>query len=150
MSHSLACVYLHLVFATKNRKPFLADKDFRAAVHEYLGGVSKRLGCEPIRVGGYEEHVHLLAKMVRVLPIADWVKELKRASSIWIRRKPGFASFQWQEGYGVFSVGRKEVAKVSFYIGRQDKHHQITGFQEELEDALKEHGIEYDEKNLWE
>ena len=82
MPQSLAAVYLHLVFSTKDRFPFLNDESLRRRLHEYLGGVTKTLDCPPLRVGGVEDHVHLLVRFGRTVSIADWVKEVKRVSSI--------------------------------------------------------------------
>lgn len=90
MPQSLSCVSLHLVFSTKNRQPFLRDPILRQEMHAYLGRTSKTLECPPLIVGGVEDHVHLLGRMSRTITQADWVKELKRVSSIWIKqRDPG-------------------------------------------------------------
>ncbi len=113
MPQSLSAVYLHVVFSTKGRIPFLKDKAIRSETHAYLSGISKKLDCPTILTGGVEDHVHLLARQSRTISQADWVKELKRASSIWIKeRHPGFKEFAWQAGYGVFSVSRSNVEKV--------------------------------------
>ena|SRR5688572_4424141 len=83
MPQSLSAVYIHLVFSTKERRPFLLDLEIRAAMHSYLGGISKQLGCAPIVTGGMEDHVHLLARMSRTITQAEWVKKLKRVSNLW-------------------------------------------------------------------
>ena len=85
MPQSLSAVYIHLVFSTKDRRPFLRDQPVREALHSYLGGVSKQLDCAPILVGGVEDHVHLLARFGRTLTQAKWVKELKRVSNFWLK-----------------------------------------------------------------
>ena len=79
-------------------------------MHAWLGAASRELGCTPIVVGGVEDHVHILARHVRTLSQADWVKELKRTSTIWI--KPRSADFGWQSGYGVFSVSASNLERV--------------------------------------
>ena len=84
MPQSLSAVYTHLVFSTKERRPFLRDRQLRESVHAYLGEVSKRLECPPILVGGVEDHVHLLARFGRTITQSEWVKELKRVSNEWI------------------------------------------------------------------
>jgi len=81
MPQSLSAVYIHLVFSTKDRRPFLRDPALRAAFHSYLGGVSKKLDCPPLQVGGVEDHVHLLARFGRTVTQADWVKEMKRVTN---------------------------------------------------------------------
>src|SRR6516162_7252524 len=102
---SLSVVYLHLVFSTKDRQPFLRDPGIRAEMHKWLGSASGQLQCPSVIVGGVEDHVHILSRLGRTITQADWVKELKRTSSLWIKqRDPRLSEFTWQAGYGVFSV----------------------------------------------
>jgi putative transposase len=82
MPQSLSAVYIHLVFSTKERRPVLRDENMRSALHAYLGGISKRLGCPPLITGGTEDHVHLLGRFGRTITQAEWVKELKRVSNL--------------------------------------------------------------------
>ena len=150
MPQSLSAVYFHWVFSTKNRRPFLHDKSARESLHAYLGGISKTLECAPIRVGGVEDHVHMLARFGRTLSIAEWVKELKRVSLIWLHERPGIdAAFQWQSGYGVFSVSYSNLDRVVDYIDRQEEHHRKMTFQDELRSLFRKHHIEFDEKYMW-
>src|SRR6266480_1559279 len=110
MPQSLAAVYIHGVFSTKIRRPFLRDLNMRSEVHSYLGGISKKLGCPSLEVGGVEDHVHLIVRFSRTITIADWIKELKRVSSNWLKtRFPGFDDFEWQGGYATFSVSRSKL-----------------------------------------
>src|SRR2546428_2301871 len=104
MAQSLAKILLHLVFSTKERRPFLRDKLLREELHRYLGGILAHLDCQPLIIGGVEDHVHLLFTHSRTATVADVVKELKRGSSVWLKTKsPELADFAWQNGYGVFS-----------------------------------------------
>ncbi len=138
MPQSLSVVYIHLVFSTKERRPFLRDPKLRQSVHAYLGEVSKRLDCAPIVVGGVEDHVHLLARFGRTITQAQWVKELKRVSNEWIQNQ-GIADFQWQSGYAAFSVSQSNLDDVKDYIVRQEEHHQKRNFQDELRALLRKH-----------
>ena len=150
MPQPLSAVYLHLVFSIKERRPFLKDQILRSECHAYLGGISKKLDCPVILVGGVEDHVHILARESRSIAQADWVKELKRASSLWIKeRDPAAKEFAWQAGYGVFSVSFSHLEKVTEYIARQEEHHRVRSFQDELRAMLAKHRIEWDEKYLW-
>ncbi|MBN1867772.1 transposase [Candidatus Sumerlaeota bacterium] len=150
MPQSLAAVYLHLVFSTKNRTPLLRERPFREHAHEYLGGVSKTLGCPPIRVGGTEDHVHILSRLGRTITIANWVKEVKRISSIWVDEQDiGVPDFHWQAGYGAFSVGHRELDRIVGYVQGQEEHHRTVSFQDELRRLLREHDLEFDEEHLW-
>jgi putative transposase len=150
MPQSLSAVYIHLVFSTKDRRPLLRDKSARDALHSYLGGVSKQLDCPPILVGGVEDHVHLLARFGRTLTQAEWVKELKRVSNLWLKeRGRDYAGFEWQRGYADFSVSQSNLESVKQYIAGQEEHHRKIGFQDELRALLRKHEIEWDEKYVW-
>ena len=148
MPQSLASAYLHLVFSTKERRPFLRDPGLRGNAFEFIAGASKKLDCPVLRVGGIEDHVHILARLGRTISIADWVKEVKRVSSQWIQ-KNGAQGFQWQSGYGVFSVSQSNVDEVTTYVERQEDHHRKMTFQDELRALLRRHHLNFDEQYLW-
>ena len=150
MPQSLSAVYIHLVFSTKERRPFLKDLDTREALHAYLGGISKTLECPPIIVGGIEDHVHLLARFGRTITQAEWVKELKRVSNLWLKEQARtYADFQWQGGYSGFSVSQSNLERVKRYIANQEEHHRKLDFQDELRALLRKHSVEWDERYLW-
>ena len=150
MPQSLSAVYIHLVFSTKDRRPFLRDRDKRAELHAYLGGISKTLKCPTLIVGGVEDHVHLLARFARTITQAEWVKELKRVSSLWLKEQgPAFNDFHWQGGYADFSVSKSNLDQVIEYIANQELHHQKISFQDELRQLLRKHEIEWDERYVW-
>ncbi|MFH0980219.1 MAG: transposase [Planctomycetota bacterium] len=150
MPQSLSAVYIHLDFSTKERRPFLRDKPTRDALHAYLGGISKQLECPPIRVGGVEDHVHILARLGRTIAQAEWVKELKRVSNLWLKEQGReYGDFQWQGGYADFSVSRSNLEQVTEYIARQEEHHRKMTFQDELRMLLNKHQIEFDERYVW-
>ncbi|MEQ8209716.1 MAG: IS200/IS605 family transposase [Lacipirellulaceae bacterium] len=150
MPQSLANVAIHLVFSTKDRQPFLADEQLRDAMHRQLGGASKTLSCSPMIVGGVEDHVHLLARLDRTITIAEWVKELKRVTSLWIKENyPQQAGFQWQSGYGAFSVSQSETPRVKRYIENQEEHHRERDFKTEFRLLLERHEVPYDERYVW-
>ena len=103
MPQSLAQIYLHLVFSTKDRRPFLLDPGLREEAHKFLGGTCKQLDCPILRVGGVEDHVHILCRLGRTISVSDLVKELKRESSKWVKKKDlALNDFHWQNGYGAF------------------------------------------------
>ena len=150
MPQSLSAVYIHLVFSTKDRRPFLRDPALRAALHSYLGGVSKKLDCPPLQVGGVEDHVHLLARFGRTVTQADWVKEMKRVTNGWLKDYGrDFADFEWQGGYADFSVSQSNLEQVKQYIAGQEEHHRKVSFQDEVRALLRRHEIEWDEKYVW-
>ena len=108
MPQSLSKVYIHTVFSTKNREPFLADEALREELHAYMGGIAKQLECYPVRVGGTADHVHLLTTLARTKMISELVKEVKRVSSVWLHEK-GISGFKWQAGYASFSVSQSNL-----------------------------------------
>jgi putative transposase len=150
MPQSLAQIYLHLVFSTKDRRPFLQDLLVREEMHHYLGGTSNKLGCPVLRVGGVADHVHILCRLGRTITIADLVKELKRDSSQWAKSMtPELRDFYWQNGYGAFSVSPGHVEDLRAYIANQDEHHRQESFQEEFRRLLTKYGLEWDERYVW-
>jgi REP element-mobilizing transposase RayT len=150
MPQSLSAVYIHLVFSTKERRAFLRDKSVRDALHAYLGGITKQLECPPIRIGGVEDHVHVLARFGRTITQAEWVKELKRVSNLWLKDQGReWADFQRRGGYAGFSVSPSNLEQVKEYIGRQEEHHRDRTFQDELRALLRKHNIEFDERYVW-
>jgi putative transposase len=149
MPQSLAQIYVHLVFSTKDRMPYLQEKRIREELHDYLGGTCNELGCPIIRVGGTPDHVHLLCRLGRTLSVAQLIMELKRESSKWTKLK-GLADFYWQNGYGAFSVSPSHVNALCSYIETQEEHHKTETFQEEFRRLLKKYGLEWDERYVWE
>jgi len=150
MPQSLSVVYLHLVFSTKDRRPFLRKQKLRATLHAYLGEVSKRLDCPPILVGGIEDHVHILARFARTITQAEWVKEVKRVSNQWLKEQGmDYAGFEWQAGYADFSVSQSNLEQVKEYIARQEEHHRKMTFQDELRTLLRKHQAELAERYVW-
>lgn len=150
MPQSHGAIYLHAVFSTKHRYPFLADSRLRARVHAYLAEVSNTLNCQALAVGGVADHVHALSRLSRTSTTADWVKEMKRASSLWIKREvPELTDFAWQIGYGAFSVSHRLLDATVRYIAQQEDHHRDHSFQEEYRVLLTRHGVPWNEQYVW-
>ncbi|MCP5525003.1 MAG: IS200/IS605 family transposase [Verrucomicrobiales bacterium] len=150
MPQSLSVVYLHLIFSTKDRRPCFRDPTLRQSLHRYIGAVSKRIDCPSIQVGGVEDHVHVLARVGRTITQAEWVKELKRVSNQWLKAQGAeHANFAWQGGYAVFSVSQSNLERVRAYVARQEEHHRKLSFQDELRALLRRHGVEWDERHVW-
>jgi REP element-mobilizing transposase RayT len=150
MSQSLVQIYLHLVFSTKNRTPFLTDPTIRGEVHKSLGGLCNKLDCPVLCVGGVADHVHILCRFGKAIEVKELFKELKRESSQWIKTmSPDLSEFYWQVGYGAFSVSPSHIEDLRRYIANQEEHHKTETFQEEFLRLLKKYGVEYDERYLW-
>jgi REP element-mobilizing transposase RayT len=150
MPQSLSAVYLHLVFSTKERRPLFADADLRIRLHEYIGAVSRELDCPPLQIGGIADHVHLLVRHGREVTQSELVKEVKRVSSRWLKAQgAAFKDFEWQGGYAVFSVSPSNLDRVRDYVANQEQHHRRFDYQSELRTLLRRHGLEWNEKFLW-
>jgi REP element-mobilizing transposase RayT len=149
MPQSLDCVLVHLVFSTKDRAPCL-DATVRPALHAYLATIARDAGCVCPRVGGVADHVHLAVRLPRTISVADLVRLLKAHSSRWLKTLSAeLRGFAWQRGYGVFSVGPRNVDALVAYIDAQEEHHRTRSFQDEFRALLAAYGVEYDERYVW-
>ena len=147
MPSTYLSLHYHLVFGTKNREPLIAP-EWRARLHDYLGGTIRGLDGFPEGVGGVADHVHLLIGLKATRCLADILRELKKASSAWVHEEIGLRSFAWQEGYAAFTVSATSRDAVRHYIANQAEHHRAKTFREELVVMLNKAGIEYDPKYL--
>jgi REP element-mobilizing transposase RayT len=149
MAQSLASLHIHLVFSTKNRETFLSE-NIRSDLHAYMATVLKNLGCPALLINSMEDHVHILFDLGRTVAISTAVEEVKKTSSKWIKTKGTSVSmFAWQAGYGAFAVSESNVAEVRAYIANQGELHRQRSFQEEYRSFLDRHGIDYDERYVW-
>lgn len=147
MPQSLSKVYIHIVFSTKNRYPYLSDKKIRKELHSYLGGILKELECPVLTIGGVADHVHVLCMLSKNISISKIIGDIKRSSSKWVKTKSvSLSKFAWQNGYGVFSVGQSEIERVKTYILNQEEHHSKKSFQDELRALFRKYEVKYDEK----
>ncbi len=150
MPQSLAKVLVHIVFSTKHRFPFLTDPATRREMHAYLGGTLNALDCHVLVVGGIADHVHILCSLSRKRSIADIMKELKGQSSKWVKTRGRLMNkFEWQRGYGIFSVNAVGAPELCRYIAGQEEHHRMKSFQVEYRLMLEKYQMEYDERYVW-
>ena len=150
MSQSISRVWLHIIFSTKERYPFLKGVALRKEVFAYLSEVCRRLESPAALTGGEKEHVHVLCCQSKNISTSRLVGELKRESSNRIKTKGGILSkFYWQSGYGAFSVSHSQVATVKEYIRNQEEHHRQKSFKEEYRAFLDRYEIPYDEHYVW-
>ena len=149
MSQSLSKVILHIIFSTKNREPWL-ESDVRPRMHAYLATVCRDLGAELVRVGGVADHVHIVTTLPRTVSQAQLVEEIKKASSKWIKTLDArYRGFFWQRGYGAFSVSPSQLDTLVQYVEAQQEHHRTRTFQEEYRELLRRHGVDFDERYVW-
>ena len=149
MSQSISNVYIHIVFSTKNRHNLITD-EIKNELFDYLGGTCKHLECNPIKVGGYKNHVHILCVLSKKITLVTLLEEVKKSSSKWIKTKGAeFSKFYWQDGYSVFSVNPSQISIVSNYISNQQEHHRTKSFEEECMAFFKKYKIDFDERYVW-
>ncbi len=142
--HSFVSCLLHVVFSTKQRQAFIAP-DLQEKLWPYLGGIARNNKMKALRIGGTRDHLHILLSLPATIEIAKAVQLLKGNSSKWIHDTfPNQQTFEWQAGYGAFSIGVSGVSDTVAYIDNQAAHHKRLTFQEELEAILKKHGIQYE------
>lgn len=146
--HSFVNCLIHCVWATKERRAFI-KVDLQQRLWPYLGGVARENGMKALVVGGTEDHVHALLSIPSTLSVSKCVQLLKGNSSKWIHDTfKEHGGFEWQEGYGAFSIGISGVEDTTRYIQGQAEHHRTMSFKEELEAFLKKHGMQYAERDL--
>ena len=147
MPSTLLSLHFHIVFSTKERRRVIADP-WRDELHAYIGGIIKDMNAIPEAVGGPGDHVHVLAGLRATHTLADVLRQMKRGSSEWLHHHR-VRQFQWQEGYGAFTVSPSQVSKVKRYIADQVKHHRQKTFEEEYLELLRLGEIEFDQRYLW-
>lgn len=149
MAQSLAQIYIHTVFSTKERIPTI-ERSLQPQLYAYMAEILAAIGCNAVEIGGTADHVHVLHTLSRTISIAEVVEEIKRSTSKWMKRKgAGFGKFSWQDGYGAFSVSASVVHRVRAYIVDQETHHQARTFQDEFRSFLRKHKVAYDERYVW-
>ena len=149
MPQSLVKNYIHLIYSTKHRQHLL-DEIIQPEMFRYIAGICNNLGCFPVQIGGYTNHIHALFLLSKKMALMKVVEEIKSHSSGWIKSKgEAYQNFYWQNGYGAFSVNPSEVDIVVEYIRNQKQHHQQVQFEEEFRKVLKKYSVEYDERYVW-
>ncbi len=148
MSHTYTNLLTHVIFSTKDRAPLIT-----ASLHDdllaYTGGIVREISGTLRAANARPDHVHLLCSLPPTLATSDALRLIKTNSSRWVHRERALPGFDWQAGYGAFSVSHSMAPSVIRYIGDQEKHHRRVTFQEELIAFLKKNGVRYDERFIW-
>lgn len=147
MPHTYTNLLFHIVFSTKDRIPFIKS-DLEERLYEYIGGTIRGLGAICLEIGGVEDHIHILVKLKPTLNISKFLEKLKPSVTKWARSII-HPKFEWQDGYGAFSIGESQIPAVRKYIRNQKEHHKKQSFEDEFKSMLTQAGIEFDEKYLW-
>jgi REP element-mobilizing transposase RayT len=149
MANTYTALHYHFVFSTKNRHPWITP-DIEERVWEFLGGIVRANKMKPLRTGGIDDHIHMLLGAPPTIAPSKIAQLVKGGSSAWIHTTfPALAEFRWQDGYGAFTVSKSAIPDVTTYVAHQRQHHRAMTFQDEYRALLARHGIEYDERYVW-
>jgi len=149
MPQSLAKLYVHLVYSTRNRERVITEA-IREELHRYTCGILQEWDSPAIVVNSVEDHLHVLFVLSKNHSVSEIVEQVQKGSSKWIKTKGAvFAQFHWQNGYAAFSVSQSAVAEVVRYIEGQEEHHRVKTFQEELREFFKQYEVKHDERYVW-
>ena len=150
MPQSLAQIYLHIVFSTKERRPFLNTPPVLLEAFRLLGGICNNHDCPVLQVGGTADHMHILCRLGRTTSVSELVRELKRESSQTLKAKSHeLGDFFWQNGYSAFSVSPGHVEALLAYIANQEENHKQETFQDEFRRLLTKYALQWDERYVW-
>ena len=151
MPQSLAKVLVHIVYSTKDRRPWLKPEALRQELYSYMATILRdNVDSPALIIGGVEDHIHALCLLSRKFAIMDVIQESKTETTKWIKKQgPQFADFHWQSGYGIFSVSESNAGRVNAYIAGQAEHHQKRSYQDEFRELCRRHAIKIDERYVW-
>lgn len=139
----------HVVFSTKHRYKAI-QREFEKKLYEYIGGLVRAQNGHLIEIGGIEDHVHLLLNLSPTKPVSDAIRDLKASTSKWSNQLCNGPRFEWQKGYGAFTVSYSQIETVRHYIQNQREHHKAKSFESEYIALLNNHGIVFEKKYLFE
>ena len=144
MPHSYVSSFVHYIFSTKERFPFI-DDELESRLWPYIGGIARENKIKAVAVGGTTDHVHTLLSLPATLSVAKAIQLIKGGSSKWIHDQiPRHRKFAWQDGYGAFCVSASQLNTVIRYIDNQKEHHRKRSFEEEFLEFLDRYGVPYD------
>ena len=141
-------IFYQIVFGTKNREMTISEAHCEE-LYRYIWGIVKNSNCKLYRINGVADHIHIFSDLHPSLSLADYVKNIKVSSSIWMKENDKFPDFNgWQDGYGAFTYSVREKDMIINYIKDQKNHHRTESFYDEYKRLLLENGIEFNEKYL--
>lgn len=141
-------IYYQIVFATRHRQPTISEAH-EQELYKYIWGIIDKHKCKLYRINSMPDHIHIFSDLHPTVALSDYVKDIKVASSLWMKQSGNFPLFDsWQDGYGAFTYSQKEKDRVIDYIKNQKEHHKKENYFDEYRRLLKEFDIEFDEKYL--
>lgn len=150
MANTYTSIYIHYVFSTKQRQP-LIHPDIQYRLWAYIGGIARKNKIKALATGGTTDHVHTLLSLPSTISISKVIQLIKGNSSKWMKENFDHAAtnFSWQTGYGAFSINVSIVQETIKYIEKQASHHKTITFKDEYIEFLKKHGIDCDDRYIW-
>ncbi len=149
MANTYSQIYIHLVFAVKNRHA-LIRKEWQDSLEKYITGIVQTQQHKLLAIGSMPDHIHILIgyKITQLIP--DLVENIKTSSNAWVKtNKLSKFKFEWQKGYGAFSHSRSQLDSVIKYILNQEQHHKKKTFREEYLEMLKKYDVSFKEEYLF-
>ena len=143
MSHTYSLQFIHIVFSTKERRN-LIPAELLPQLFAYVGGINRKLGLDSIAIGGTANHLHILIGLPPTMRMAEAVQKLKANSSRWLGEQK--ITFEWQKGYGAFSVSPSMLGIVRTYVQQQEEHHRVRTFDDEFLALLRKCGVQFEQK----
>jgi putative transposase len=142
-------ILYQLVFSTKERENTLISTE-RDRLYKYIWGILQKHECHLYRIGGVENHIHIITHIHPSIGPAVLVKDIKLAASDFIKKEKIFPMFRgWQDGYGAFTYTISAKENLIEYVKNQEEHHKRITFKDEYITLLKEHGIDFNDKYLF-
>jgi len=139
-------ILYHLVFRTKDSRKTIVSEHSKE-LYAYMMGFIKNKNCFLYQINGVEDHVHILSDLHPSIALADFMRDIKTSSSIWLKQSGKFPEFEgWSDGYAALTYGWKDKDIIINYIKNQQEHHKIESFEVELKKILEEYGIVVNEK----
>jgi len=139
-------ILYHIIFRTKRSEKTLVEK-YEKELYAYILGIIKNKGCFLYRINGMEDHIHLLSDLNPSIALADYMRDIKASSSVWLKQSGKFPHFEgWADGYAAFTCSWSDKDRVIAYIKNQKEHHKHEAFEDELRRLLKEYGVDFDER----
>lgn len=149
MPNTYSQIFYHLVFAVRNRES-LITAEIKNDLYKYISGIITNQKQKLFIINGMPDHVHILMNCKPNMNLSDNVREIKEHSTKFINNKKILrGKFYWQEGFGAFSVSKKDLPIIMNYIKHQEDHHSNRSFKEEYLDFLKENEIDYKDEYLF-
>jgi putative transposase len=141
-------IFYQIIFGTKSRETTISESHCEE-LYKYIWGVIKNHNCALYRINGIEDHIHIFSDLHPSISLADYIKDIKVASSLWMKASSFFPDFKgWQDGYAAFTYSIKEKNTIIDYVKNQKEHHKTESFYDEYRRLLVENGVQFDEKYL--